>query len=135
MAADQAGPTTVEPLLVRLTDDESLRKAEELARHLQETAQRKAQRAQDQKRFNEELKAREAHEAQLAADIASGTETRLVEVFEAMRFSDLLVDIVRADTHEVIRTRAMQPHERQTRMFDVPAYDDDDRDDPNPRAN
>lgn len=141
MDSDHWGRSTVESLLVRLTEDEAARKASELARHLQETAQLKIARQVEVKRLADEIKEREAREAALAADLVSGTESRPVECFEQPRFSEMLVDVIRADTHEVIRTRPMQQHERQQKMsFETlsrePDFviDDDDRDDPNPRS-
>lgn len=135
MGAERWGATTVEPLLVRLTDEEKLRKSAELARHMQETAQMKITRQLELRRMSDEIKEREGAEAQLAQDLVSGTESRPVECFEQPRYGEMLVDIVRADTHEVIRTRAMQPHERQQKMpFDALPDFDDDREDPNPRA-
>lgn len=127
----------VELLRVKLTQDEVVRKSAELARHLAESAQRREDQRALQRRFTEESKERERYEQELASDIVNGTEERPVECFEEPRFADLLVDIVRADTHEVIRTRAMQPGERQTGLRFVADSDDeeDDASDPDPYAN
>lgn len=134
MGTERWGATTVEPMLVRLTDEEKLRKSAELARHMQETTQRKVTRQLEIKRMSDEIKEREAVEGALAQDIVSGTESRPIECFEQPRYGEMLVDIVRSDTHEVVRTRAMQPHERQQKMpFDAMPDYDDDREDPNPR--
>lgn len=134
MASDQGQRReereTRELLLVRLSSQELVTKAEELARHLQETTSMKASTKRAAKLAAEEIKEREQREADLAQEISSGAEAREVTCRERPRYDDLLVDLVRVDTGEVVRTRAMQPSERQQAIF----FEPDDREDPNPRA-
>ncbi len=121
---------TQESLLVRLSPEELVRKGEQLARLLQSTATLRADAKKHAKLVAEQLKEQEDEAAALAQEISAGAELREVRCFERPRVDALLVDIVRADTGEVIRSRAMQPHERQQPL----SWGDDDREDPNPRA-
>jgi hypothetical protein len=120
-----------ESLRVSLSPEELVTKSQELARHLQETQDIKDRLARERKLQQEQLKEREQREQELALDVALGSEMREVACFESPRWSERLVDIVRADTHEVVRTRAMQPEERQREMF-VVRDDEDEDDDPEP---
>lgn len=111
------GAETVERLRVKLTKDEIVTRAEALARHMAESVRIEDDFAAARKAHAETMKERERHEHARAQDIALGSEEREVTCIEVPRFSDRLVDIVRRDTREVVRTRAMQPDERQADLF------------------
>ena len=114
-----AQPEIRETLRVSLTPDELLVKSRELARYLQETRDLEESIARERKQQSEMLKDRREEAQRLAEDVATGTEVREVSCVEVLRYRERLVDIVRIDNHEVVRTRAMQPEERQRDLFVV----------------
>ena len=106
-----------EALRVVLSPEELNIKAQELARHLQETAEIEAGQARERKAQGEHLKLRKAREQDLANDIAAGSEMREVVCVEEPDYQARVVRIIRTDTGEVVRMRAMQPGERQAELF------------------
>ena len=111
----------LERVRVALTDEDKITRGTMLARHLAETERLEAAFAAERKAFAEQMKERSQRAAQLAEDIALGSEVREVACIERVRLSERLVEIVRCDTREVVRVRALQPDERQTEMFDADA--------------
>jgi hypothetical protein len=105
-----------ETLRVNLAQEELVTRAQELARHLAETTQLEDRAAREADQRLQHIRIRRAREATLARDVALGSEERPVLCFEAPRWSERLVDVIRADNHEVVRTRVMRPEERQQQL-------------------
>jgi hypothetical protein len=101
-------------LRVKLTTDEINRLAEQQAQTWQEMLRVEDERAATNKHYVDEIKEKKALHSRLANDVLTQSEERPVEVFEAPRYSEQLVDVIR----EVVRTRAMQPAERQQGLFE-----------------
>lgn len=102
-------------LPVQLTPDETLDKAQELARVIQETGQEEDR----QKNLKDQMKARlselTARRTRLSLIVARGEEYRDVEI--AMTLTDEgMIQEVRLDTEEIIRTRPPKDDERQFMM-------------------
>jgi hypothetical protein len=108
-----------EALPVKLTDDEVLTRTRELIDALNaedDLADKLARFKEDHK---EQVAVAGADTKRLRRIVSTRTEYRDVEVVESHDYKRGVVDIVRADTHETIRTRAMTESERQSPLFDA----------------
>ncbi len=107
----------LEKLPCKLTNDEVRRKGEELAlerkKHREVADEAKASAA----RFKADLKAIDEKIDDLAEQVRSRRETREVEVIERKDMDIAMVETIRVDTGEVIRSRAMTLNERQIHLF------------------
>jgi hypothetical protein len=107
---------------VDLTPKEKLLKSEMLAEELHQLDQLDLKK----KLFMDDWKASVAeHETkrdELARHVRTGKEYRDVECFESPQYEDSTVEIIRRDTGEVVRKRAMRPDERQQKMPFVDAH-------------
>lgn len=118
----------LEKLPCSLTLDEVRRKGEELAlarKKFVETADEAKNVAAD---FKAKLKELDKAIDELAEQVRSKREMRDVEVIERRDTVNAMVETVRCDTGEVVRSRAMTLNERQVHLFDVNAERDDDED-------
>lgn len=118
----------LEKLPCSLNPDEIRRKGEELAlarkKHKDLAEEAKSVAAE----FKAKLKRLDETIDDLAEQIRSKRETRDVEVIERRDTVNAMVETVRCDTGEVVRSRAMTLNERQVHLFDVNAERDDDED-------
>ena len=112
------GEVFVQSLRCELTAEEKVRKSIELAEGVREVERLEAEKTANAKAFKDRLDARKLENTNLAYDVRTGTEERPVECYEVPRYDDLQVDIMRTDTmpHALVRSRNMQPHERQTQL-------------------
>jgi hypothetical protein len=116
--------TFKESLPCQLTSQEKLIKGEELVKRLEEKEEledRKKTAADD---FKSAIGVKEFDVKKLARQIGTGIEHREIECRELFHFARNLVETIRLDTGEVIRSRAMRPEERQAGL----EYESDDDD-------
>jgi hypothetical protein len=112
-------PTTeswFEELPCHLSAHEKLLKSESLAERLKDVHVAEAEKKDAMEEFKLRLGGLEKQIDKLALEVRTGREYREVECFESASYSDNKVDIVRKDTGEVVRSRAMHPNERQEKM-------------------
>lgn len=116
------GEVFVLPLRCELTADEKVRKSVELADGVKELERLEAEKTANAKTFKDKIDQRKLENTNLAYDVRTGTEERPVECYEYPRFDDLQVDIIRSDMvpHALVRSRNMQPHERQMQLPEDP---------------
>jgi len=105
--------TWTETLPVPLTPQEERQRAHELVEAMQARDQARMRLSELSREIKAEVQEIEQTIARLAAAVRSGTEPRQVEVSEMADPGAGIVSVVRGDTGEVIRTRAMTPEERQ----------------------
>ena len=103
----------VETLRVQLTPDERIQRGTALAKLNLELVQLEEQKAEAVRSWAEKIKAKKIEGGRLAHDVDTGTEERPIKCDERPRFGELVVEVVRRDTGEVVRTRPMLPEERQ----------------------
>lgn len=118
-------PTTeswFEELPCHLSAHEKLLKSESLAERLKDVHTVDAERKEAMADFKQRADELEKQVDKLALEVRTGREYRQVECFESASYSDSKVDIVRKDTGEVVRSRAMHPNERQEKMPFVDAH-------------
>lgn len=105
--------TVIESLPVPLTKEELVAMGDEVVAKLDaidridEELKERRDAAKDQK---EEIQERLAH---LRDCIRSGTEYRSVRCYEVARYDAGVAEVVREDTQAVVRTRMLEPRERQ----------------------
>lgn len=111
--------TFIEYLPCRLSDAEVLQKSAQLTQKMAEhdlfEMQMKEQAAENKKK----LVGMRTEFTALGREVRYREESRPVECSERKRFGDLMVDVVRLDTGEVIRSRPMEQHERQATLDDI----------------
>lgn len=112
------GETFVQSLRCELTAEEKVRKSVELAEGVREIERLEAEKKASAQAIKERIDGRKLENTNLAYDVRTGTEERPVECYEVPRFDDLQVDVMRTDVwpHALVRSRNMQPHERQLQM-------------------
>lgn len=110
------GTRTREPLRCVMSVEEIARKADEQASLIEQYRAAEIDKAELAKQYGERLKELRSNMERLAHDIRTKTEERTVDIYEVPRWTDGLVDVVREDTGEVVRTRVLQPAERQERL-------------------
>jgi len=111
-------------LPVELTDAELLVKSRELATHMQKLYDIRAEAKLSADGYKSTIKTLEQEIAEMQRVVKTGKELRPVEIFERKRFSRSVVEVVRADTFEVVRTRPMTDAEKQRGFFDeAPPFD------------
>lgn len=107
-------------LPVRLNDDELQLYGKLLAIKVQEEEAVDAQKKQVSKEYSTRLGAIRCEQARLADARSKGLELRPVECAE--RWHAGMIEIVRADTGEVVESRPVTPADQQTQ---IPGLDDD----------
>lgn len=120
------GQRTREPLRVTLSTEELARKADEQSSIIEQYALVEAEKASATKTYAERLKQLRQDMERLAHDIRSKSEERSTEIYEVPRWPDQMVDVIRVDTGEVVRSRVLQPGERQQRLRAAGMTDDGD---------
>lgn len=115
----------VEQLPCRLRESEKLLKSEELAEQLRQREIVEAEKKEANDAFKARLSEADRQVQRLAHEIRTGEEYRAVQCTEIGRWSENVVDIVRSDTGEVVRSRPMAAGERQAllELGDEPAND------------
>ncbi|HYC44511.1 MAG TPA: hypothetical protein VED01_03405 [Burkholderiales bacterium] len=109
----------VETLPVKLTKKEVLSKSADLMTALDKRSALKDEKKATSAMFREEEKKIEAEIEELAASIKSGKEKRPVECFQRTRIADRMIDTIRCDTGDVVRSRPMTIDERQLALKDI----------------
>lgn len=108
--------TFVERLPCKLTAEEKALKNEQRTQLTQDAmdVEEKAKEAADG--FKTTLKTVEKALLDLHRELRTGEEVRPIECIEVFRFDQDMVEIVRNDTGEVVRKRAMDPRDRQSHL-------------------
>lgn len=107
---------TVEDVPCKLSAEEQLLKSKELTQKMRERAQVDVQKKGSVAMYKDMAERLDDEIRVLVEAVANGEELRPVECIEQPRYGELLVNIVRTDTGDVYRVRAMHPTERQTAM-------------------
>jgi hypothetical protein len=108
--------TSVNDLPVRLTAAEKALKAEQLVADMHEIQDLEDQKKTATSEYSSKIKRKQEHARQLAYELKTGTELRPVECYERPVYGDMVVELIRVDTGEVVSTRGMHPSERQRAM-------------------
>lgn len=107
------GERFVLTLRCKITQAEIQQSGEQLAETVEALEALQDAKSNASKAYDEEIKAKRRTRDALALDVRTGTAERCVECYEQPRWSELLVNVVRDDTGEVVRTRSMTDDERQ----------------------
>ena len=110
-----------EKLPVELNDDEVRLKGEELARKRKAWEAKKLERKEVVANFKSQLDELDDAIRDLAEQVKSRREQRDVEVIERRNYQQGLVETYRADSGEVVRSRAMTAGERQVSLLGLSA--------------
>lgn len=105
--------TFVEALACKLTEHELVAKGDELLAALAEVDELKDEKKASAAEFAAQIKAAEKKARDLRTVITTKTEKRDVEVAEERLYATNTVRVVRPDTGEIVRERAMTSSERQ----------------------
>lgn len=103
----------VEKLGCELTREEQLQKGTEMALLLQRLEETESEAKSVADGYKRDIKKLERTIGDRAEEVRTGIEHRLVECTERGRFREGLVDVIRTDTGEVVRTRPMTEAEKQ----------------------
>lgn len=98
---------------VKLTNEEKLLKAQEVAELVAEVGRLEDEKKSVGSDFKARIDERNASMRRLAYQLRSGTELREVECFERLKAHKDKVEIVRTDTLEVVSERPATPEDRQ----------------------
>lgn len=109
----------VENLPVRLTKREMLSKNADLITALDKSKTLKAEKKEAAATFREQEKEIEKEIDQLAECLKSGKERRPVECFQRTRIDERMIDTVRCDTGDIVRSRPMTIDERQLALKEL----------------
>lgn len=102
-----------ERLPCQLTEREKLTKGQELVARLGEKEELEDELKSSAKAFKRQITVKDEAARNLSQEIRTGIEYREVECRAVASFAQNLVETVRCDTGDVIRSRAMLPAERQ----------------------
>lgn len=112
-------PTT-EPFYERLPcvldAQEQLLKSKSLAQLLCDQSNVEMEKKDANADFKRRLDAISTRMGELGLEVRTGREYREVPCTERADYRDGRVEIIRMDTGEVVRMRALEPHERQERL-------------------
>lgn len=103
----------IESLPCRMTTEEIALKSSQMAAKLAELNGIEANKQQVTKQLGEDMKRVKGQLDAVGTEVRTGIEYRPIECYEVPRYRGLKVDMVRGDTGDVVRTRAMHPNERQ----------------------
>lgn len=105
--------TKIEHLPCQMTGKEQLLKSAALAKAIGELSDLEAEK----KEFADDWKDRknkvDGAIKILAGEVRTGKEVRPIECFESPVYSDMMVELIRSDTGEIVSSRPMHPSERQ----------------------
>lgn len=119
---------TFEKLPVQLSDEEVRLRGEELAAKRKEWEAVKAEAKAAAQAAKSQLDELDTDISELARVVRARTEWRDVEVIEQRDFDRGLVETIRTDTGEVVRSRAMTGGERQITLLGAGARREGDED-------
>lgn len=105
--------TKIENLPCKMTPQERALKSEQMAAKLDELNGIEAKKSAVTKQLGEDMKRVKAQLDSVGVEVRTGLEYRPIECTENPRYADGMVDLIRCDTGDVVRTRAMHPSERQ----------------------
>lgn len=105
-----------ERLSCRLTAQETLRKGAELVETMADKGLLELEIKEQTSTLKAQVKKLSQRSDALALEIRTGEEYRQVECTERRDFRNNLVDVVRMDTGEVVRSRPMTAGERQEQI-------------------
>jgi hypothetical protein len=108
--------TVVRSLPVRLTDEELLKKGQELAATVQDIAAEESRQVDIKTQLKAKLAELDARRSGLAVTVSRKEEHRDVEVDIFYDYQRGVVEDIRRDTGEVLTTRVMQESERQQKL-------------------
>ena len=104
-------------LPVHLGKQELEAKSQELANAITELEELKVEYERIKSTMNGQIKEKEKEYKRLAIVVRDKIENREVECFTRRSERNLTIEVVRADTYEVVQTRPMTESERQLVMF------------------
>jgi hypothetical protein len=105
-----------EKMPCKLTDEELVVRGASLADALAETERLDGERKNVNDGYKAKIELAEGKARELAGVLRSKTETREIEMLEEYIFATNTVRVIRADTKEVVRERAMTKAERQEEL-------------------
>ena len=108
--------TTVEQLPVKITASEKALKSAQLVNSLKALSDIEDDKKNAVNDFTQRAKEVKSKVDMLAHEIRTGEEMRPVECFERPLYSEMVVELVRGDTGDIVSTRGMHPTERQHAM-------------------
>jgi hypothetical protein len=106
-----------EILEVLLSDQEKAAKSEQLSKLIIERRMLKAEAKRQAENFASKIKISDQEIENLASVIDDGREFRTVTCKEQFTESGIEIEIIRTDTGEIVRTRALTTEERQEDLF------------------
>jgi hypothetical protein len=117
MAKSTRREKATEILPVRLTPVELAARADELANLLQKRDQVDEEKSAANSRFKMQFDEIDTRMSALGRELRDKEVPREVEVTRTMNYSEKIVETVRNDTGELVRTRSMSPDELQMRFL------------------
>lgn len=117
----------VRDLPCQMSEQERLLKSMALAQKLDELDRVQLEKKAANDAFKERLNACHDAVSSLSREVRTGMEERPIECTENARYDDMMVDLIRMDTGEVVSSRPMHPSERQQAL--QLSSSDDERDD------
>ena len=118
----------LESLPCVLTPTEKQLKGDKLVKALEDKRKLEDEKKGVSERFKRLISGKEGEVELAAREISTGIEYRDVECKDVQVFARNQVDTVRLDTGEIVRSRVMQPNERQTAMEVGPGDEEQDDD-------
>lgn len=119
MATDSKKTEVIKEVLpVKLTDEERLSRANDLANAVQKVEDAKRHKKIVNRDATAKVDEAEAERADLSDVVASGREYREVIVHRVFNYEDGTVFEMRTDTGETLRSRKLTDEERQATLLD-----------------
>ena len=139
MGKKKTGQSQIKKKLIKdlpceMTEDERRMKGSELAVAVSDKQTLEVEKKNFADAWKERAKEVDTKIGTLAYQVRSGREIRAVECEEAPRYSDRMMDIVRLDLGEVVYSRPMEAGELQTMLDSLIDEQQEQAEDPNPRA-
>lgn len=110
-----------EYLPCRLTDAEVMGRTTELLDALSAEDALESEKKNFMEQHKERLTIAGAESRRLRRIVSTRTEERDVEIAESPDYKRGIVEVLRTDTNEIVRTRQMSAEERQSPLFDAEA--------------
>lgn len=117
MAKSTRREKVTEILPVRLTPVELAARADELANLLQKRDTVDEEKSSANARFKSQFEEIDTRMSALGRELRDKEVAREVEVTRTMNYAEKIVETVRNDTGELVRTRSMSPDEMQMRFL------------------
>jgi hypothetical protein len=108
----------IESLPCKLTDDETLDRTRKLIDALSSEDALEDEKKAYVERHKIRAAAASLTTTELRGIVSTRTEYRDVEVAESLDYKRGIVEVIRTDTHDIVRTRAMSKEERQSPLFE-----------------